>query len=240
MFAVILVFFALFISFYIYSRRWANPFKLVFIFGKKGAGKSCYMVRQMLWHMRRGWHIYTDMSDINIPGVRIISSRDLEVFTPDYHSALFLDEVGITFDNRNFKSFPAGIRDFFKFQRKYRVKVFMNSQAYDVDKKIRDVTDGMILQSSIFDCISLSRPIKRSVSLTQASSESDSRVADQLVFKSIFTWQLYWMPKYHKYFDSFAAPPRKPIPYTEVTAELLELRRQSVSSALQDVKEESK
>lgn len=96
------------------ARRYANPYKLVFIFGKKGAGKSCYMVRKMLWYIRHGWHVYTDMEDIRIPGVRIITVQDLSVFQPEPHSALFLDEVGISMDNRSFKTFPPGLRDFFQ------------------------------------------------------------------------------------------------------------------------------
>lgn len=233
-------FFALLIGFSLYSRRWANPYKLIFIFGKKGAGKSCLMVREMLRHMKRGWNIYTDMSDIAISGVRIINGSELAAFVPEANSCIFLDEVGVSFDNRSFKSFPPGLRDFFKFQRKYKCKVYMNSQAFDVDKKIRDVTDSMILQTSIANCISVSRPIKRKITLTEPSADSESRIADKLEFCKLWNWKFYWMPKYHKYFDSFAAPAREPIKFTEVTAELLELRRQSLAAALTEIKEEEK
>lgn len=216
MLKIFLVLFVLFLAFVKYTRRYANPYKLIFIFGKKGAGKSCYMVSEMLKHKKKGWIIYTDMADINIPGVRIINGLDLQTFKPEGDSCLFLDEVGVSFDNRNYKKFPEGLRDFFKFQRKYNVKVYMNSQAFDVDKKIRDVTDSMILQTSILDCISISRPIRRSITLTEPSAEAESRIADRLSFDKIWTWKFYWMPKYFKYFDSFAAPARDEIPYFEV------------------------
>lgn len=216
---VLLIIFSFFVAFIFYTKRYINPYKLIFIFGKKGAGKSCYMVSEMIKHMKRGWTIYTDMEDINIPGVRIIKSLDLAKFTPDTDSCIFMDEVGIAFDNRNFKSFPEGLRDFFKFQRKYRVKVYMNSQAFDVDKKIRDVTDSMILQTSILNCISISKPIIRTIKLTEPTSEAESRIADQLKFDRIWHWKFYWMPRYFKYFDSFAAPARDAIPYREVKNE---------------------
>ena len=151
------------------KRKYANPYKLVFIFGKKGSGKSCMMIHEMFKYLKRGWHVYTDMSDCNIPGVRIITTKDLANFAPDPNSALFLDEVGITFDNRGFKSFDVGFRDFFKFQRKYRCAVYMNSQAFDVDVKIRNLTDSMILQTNIANCISVSRPIARSIKIGRAS-----------------------------------------------------------------------
>ena len=195
------------------SRKYANPYKLTFIFGKKGAGKSCYMVKQMLRYQRKGWTIYTDMKDIRIPNVRIIDSKDLAEFRPAEGSAIFLDEVGITMDNRNFKSFPPGLRDFFKYVRKMKCVVFMNSQAYDVDKKVRDTTDRMILQIAVANVISISRPIWRSVTLTESTAQADSRIADNLKFCPFWNWQIFWMPNYFKYFDSLEMPKRSLIPY---------------------------
>lgn len=245
--AFLVIFIPLF-AFSLYARRFRNPFKNYYIFGKKGAGKSTYMVKQMLKYQKKGWHIYTDIQDCMIPGVRIIkNAKLLEHFTPEYHSCLCLDEVGISFDNRNFEKFPPGLRDWFKYQRKYKVVVFQNSQSYDVDKKIRDCVDGMVLQSCIADCIGVSRPIYKSVTLTEPTGDSESRIAERLVFAPIWKWKFMWMPNYHKYFDSFNAPPRQPIPYKEITKEYYEAQRQlrkmnkkQSSSSTGDHSEESK
>lgn len=194
-------------------KKYFSPYTLTFIFGKKGAGKSCLMVHEMIKYLRRGWNVYTDIHDVNIPGVRIIDVQGLKNFIPDENSLICLDEVGISFDNRQFKSFDAGFRDFFKLQRKYRLKVIMNSQSYDIDSKIRAVVDNMILQTNLLGCISISRPIVRKVTLTAPEADRESRIADQLKFGSIFTWRIYWMPHYFKFFDSFSAPHRDPIAY---------------------------
>lgn len=188
---------------------------MTFIFGKKGAGKSCYMVKQMLHYLRKGWNVYTDMADVRIPGVRIITLKNLETFRPEPHSAVFLDEVGISMDNRSFKSFPPGLRDFFKYARKMKLVVFMNSQAYDVDKKVRDTTDAMMLMQSIGSFLCICRPIRRSITLTEPSADSESRIADVLKFASIFSWRFYYMPAYFRYFDSLAMPQRPIVPYTK-------------------------
>lgn len=193
------------------SVKYANPYRATFIFGKKGAGKSCYMVRKMLWYKRRGWNVYTDMADVRIPGVRIIKISDLENFRPAPKSAVFLDEVGITMDNRSFKSFPPGLRDFFKYARKMQLVIFMNSQAYDVDKKVRDTTDSMLLMQSIGSFLCICRPIIRSITLTAPSAEAESRIADTLRFANIFSWRIYYMPLYFRYFDSKAMPHRSVI-----------------------------
>lgn len=213
------LFLAIFIpvlAFCLYSRRFANPYKLTFIFGKKGSGKSTYMVKLMLRYVKRGWNVYTDMSEVIIPGVRIIKSSDLVNFAPAGHSVLFLGEVGITYDNRNYSKFPEGLRDLFKFERKYKFRCYMDSQSYDIDKKLRDVVDGMYLQSNIGNVIGLSRPIYKSISLTEPSADSESRIAEHLKFAPFWKWKVTWMPRYHKYFDSFSAPARPAIPYRQV------------------------
>lgn len=194
------------------ARKYNNPYKLTFIFGKKGAGKSCYMVHEMLRYIKKGWTVYTDMEDCRIPGVRLVTVAELAQFRPEPNSALFLDEVGISMDNRNFKSFPPGLRDFFKFLRKMKCVCYINSQAFDVDKKVRDTTDKMILQVALLGCFSLSRPIVRTITLTESTSQADSRIADNLSFSSIFTWRIFYMPRYFKYFDTSSMPERPIVP----------------------------
>ena len=230
----LIVVFSGLVAFSLYSRKFANPYKLIFIFGKKGAGKSTLMVRCMLRDLKRGWHVYTDIQDCVIPNVRIIKSFDLSNFAPEANSALYLDEVGIAFDNRSYKTFDSGLRDFFKLQRKYKCKVVMNSQSFDVDKKIRDVTDSMILQTAIGNVLTLSRPIKRTVTLCEATAQADSRIADNLKFESIFKWRVYFMPKYFKYFESFKAPERPALPFREIPALIRDIARNDAEKSVRD------
>lgn len=199
------------------SYKYRNPYKLYYVFGKKGSGKSLFMVKFILSYLKKGWKVYSDIPDLNIEGVNIISVKDLATFRPDYHSALFLDEVGITFDNRKFKTFSDGHRDFFKFQRKYKVVCYMNSQSFDVDKKIRDLIDHFYLATSLGNVFSLYRPIDRKISLIEASSQGESRVADNLKFAPFWEWKIIYMPKYFKYFNSFEAPYRDIIPSIQST-----------------------
>lgn len=224
---LILAIFIPIILFLLYARKFRNPYKLIFIFGKKGSFKSTQMIKEMLKHQKKGWTIYTDIADCIVPNVRIIKTLDLKTFAPPPNSCLFLDEVGITFDNRGYKNFDTGLRDFWKFMRKYKCKCYMNSQSYDVDKKIRDCVDGMILQSSIADVIGVSRPIVKSVTLTAPSADSESRIAEQLKFAPFWKWRFIWGPRYFKYFNSFSAPPREPIPFKEITREMYDLIQES-------------
>lgn len=215
---LLFIFFA--VIFAVLAYHYRNIYSLNYFFGKKGAGKSLLMVSYMLKYMKKGYTIYSDIPALNIPGVRMIQAKDLEKFAPTSNSVLFLDEVGITFDNRKFKLFTDGTRDFFKFQRKYKVIVYMNSQSFDVDKKIRDLIDKFYLIQSFGNVICLCRPIKRKVALVEASSQGESRVADNLKFAPFWEWKLLYMPKYFKYFDSFEAPVREVIPFEEIAGTL--------------------
>lgn len=236
MIAACLIFLLVSSVFTFLNRKYSNPYKLTFVFGKKGSGKSCFMVRQMHRYLRKGWNVYTDMSDVKIPGVRLISVGSLSDFKPEPHSLVCLDEVGISMDNRSYKSFPPGLRDFFKYVRKMQVVVIMNSQAFDVDKKVRDTTDHMLLLQSIGSLFCVARPIHRTITLTAPSAESESRIADLLRFGWIFSWKIYYMPAYFRYFDSKSMPPREDVPYTVVESDDRYLRG-PIYNFLKDVKD---
>lgn len=210
---IFIVFFCVFLFVSLYGKKFNNPYKLIYLFGKKGAGKSTLMVKWMVRDLRHGWNVYTDMPDVSIPGVRSFNTLDLSKYAPPPRSALYLDEIGLSMDNRNFKNFPSGLRDFFALQRKYKCKVIVNSQALDADKKIRDRIDSMYLCNNLFNFISVARPIKRSIVLTEATSLGESRIADQLKFASLFQFRFTFLPRYFRYFESFNAPAREELPF---------------------------
>ena len=223
---------AVFGGFTYLSRKYANPNTLIFIFGKKGSGKSTYMVSLMLRHLKYGWNVYTNMEDVNISGVRIMDIEALKSCVPEPHSVLFVDEGGLIWDNRGFKQFDKGYMEFFKLQRKYKCKVYINSQDFDIDKKIRQLTDSMVLMSSIAGCIGVVRPIIRKVALVEASAQGESRIADNLKFGSLFSFRFLWLPRYFKYFDSYSAPERPPVTFRTVSGDVRSLQRRSPLQAL--------
>lgn len=185
------------------------------VFGKKGSGKSSYLAKIALKYSRKNFIIYTNMVDLNIPGVRYINPRDIGIFVPEPHSVLLLDEVGMLYDNRHYKDFSNETRDFFKLQRHYQCIVYLASQSFDVDKKLRDLTDEMYLVNNIFGYLSLIRPITKKITLTEASSMGESRIADNLKFKWVFDWKITYLPRYSKYFQSFLLPEHKYISFIE-------------------------
>lgn len=184
------------------------------IFGKKGSGKSSLLVQKALYYQKKGYKVYTNMKDMMIKDVRIFNEDDLGEFVPEENSVILFDEAGMKFDNRNFKNFKAETRDFFKLQRHYKVIVYLASQSYDVDKKLRDLVDKMYLVTNIGIVYSLIRPIKKSITLTESTSEAESRIAENLRFEWLFSWKLVKLTKYIKYFQSYSVPEKERIAYT--------------------------
>ena len=183
------------------------------IFGKKGSGKSSLLVKKAIEYHKKGYIVYTNMSDICLPYVRIINPSKLGEFVPVADSVLLLDEVGMLYDNRNYKNFKPEVRDFFKLQRHYKVVCYLASQTFDIDKKLRDLTDEMFLVTNIGIVYSLIRPIKKTITLTEATAEGESRIAENLSFKFITSWKLVKITKYVKYFESFKVPEKENLDY---------------------------
>lgn len=198
------------------NRRFSNPYKLVMLIGKKGSGKTTFLVKTGLKEVKKGKTVYTNIDGCSVPEFRYINSSDLGEFVPPPDSVLLLDEAGMVYDNRKFKGFSDATRDFFKLQRHYRVTVYLASQSLDVDKKLRDLVDHLILVQSFLPGISLLRPIKRSITLVEASSMGESRIADNLKFRSILSWRFLGLKKFSKFFDSFQVPFRPLLPYNEI------------------------
>ena len=201
--------FFVFIGYHIVKYR--NPYKLYMVFGKKGSGKSTLLTKLAIIHARKGWTVY---STERVPGAYLISPDDIGKVHLEPNSVLLVDEVGMIYDNRNFKNFDTAVRDWFKLQRHYGVKVYLFSQAFDIDKKIRDLTDNMYLITNWFNCLSVARKINRRITIVHADNggTGESHLADDMDFTPWFTIPFggalfTWIPAWAKYFDSFSAPP---------------------------------
>lgn len=192
------------------SRKYRNPYKLVMVFGKKGSGKTTFLAKKAVQYMRMGRKVY---STVYVPGVELFDVQQIGCFTFPPESVVMIDEVGMVWDNRNFKAFRPEVRDWFKLQRHSHVIVYLFSQTFDIDLKLRNLTDEMYLCQCHMGFLSVARKIKRSIVLVQPTGESESRIADSLEFvplwmslfgakSAIFTY----IPSWVGLFDSFEVP----------------------------------
>ena len=220
-FLLFLLFFlipVLVVLYHVTTRKYLNPYKLTMIFGKKGCGKSTYLTKLALQHIRKGWTVY---STEPIPGTYTIQPEQVGFIELEPNSVLLMDEVGMCFDNRNFKNFKPEVRDWFKLQRHRRVKVYLFSQTFDIDKKLRDLTDEMYLIEKKFRVFSYGKRILKKTVLHASTPEAPSRLDEDLKFDLLLLFpfgsrRFTFIPRYTRYFDSFVCSELKKVPLTRI------------------------
>lgn len=204
---IILIVLTIVIAAVILMRKWNNPYLCVMVFGKKGSGKTTLLVRRMTEYHKKGYSVYTTIPEVTLPYVIHIKHEDIGEYVGKPKSLLCLDEAGTYFDARKFKTFRDSVSDYFRFQRHYKNVVYLASQSFDVDKRIRSLVDKFYLCGKIGP-VSYAREIQRKIVLTEPFGDTESRIADQLKFVP-FGIVLTWIPRYARYFLSFA-PPNRP------------------------------
>jgi DNA helicase HerA-like ATPase len=180
------------------------------VFGKKGSGKTTFLTKMAYKYQKKGRPVY---STEWAPGVNVFDVGKIGYMMFPENSVIFIDEVGMIWDNRNFKQFKPEVRDYFKLQRHYKHTVYLFSQTFDIDLKLRNLTDSMYLLKNHFGWLSVARKIKRSIVLVSPTGESESRIADNLEFEpfllSLFganTVIFTFIPHWARLFNSHEAP----------------------------------
>lgn len=206
MFWYCLIIFLIFTFWFFYNPQ---PYKTVMIIGKKGSGKTCDIAKRALKAQKKGKKVY---SSIEIPGCHVFNPLDLNQYTFEENSLVLIDEVGLIWDNRDFKSFEKGVNTWFKYSRQYKIQVYLYSQAFDIDLKIRNLCDQLILMQRIGK-ITLLRPIVKKLGIS-TDQNGNGNLVDTYAFSWVFDWKFNYMPRYYGLFKSFNPPKREIIEST--------------------------
>lgn len=191
--------------------KYRNPYKLIMVFGKKGAGKTTYLTKLALTYRRSGWPVY---STEYIPGTYHIEPEQIGYVHLPERSVLLVDEVGMIYDNRDYKNFKKEVRDWFKLQRHRKVIVYLFSQTFDIDLKLRNLTDKMYMLVNYFGWWTVGKEIRRKLVVVKPGEQSESRIADELIITPLlltpFGARIFiFVPYWARFFDSHAAPELK-------------------------------
>ena len=160
--------------------------------------------------MQKGYKVF---SNVEIFGTYKFDPEEFGFVQFPPKSVILIDEVSLIWDNRNFKSFKPEVARYLRLMRHYKNIVFMFSQSFDVDKKIRDLCDQMYLASNIFGFLSVARKIKKTPTLHQPSEGSDGSrqqegfITENYTFYPPSEWICTYIPRYIKFFNSFEVDP---------------------------------
>lgn len=190
--------------------KYRNPYKLYMVFGKKGSGKTTLMNKLAVKYRKKGWSVY---SNSRLPGCYYFPIDEFGKISFPEDSLILIDEVGLIWDNRDFKSFPKHVKTYFKYQRQYKNTVYLFSQTFDVDKKIRDLTDHLYIVQNVLNCFSVARRVTKTVTVVHAdkSAQGESKIVDDYkidswIYALAGSVEITYIPKWVKYFKSFDPP----------------------------------
>lgn len=207
-YVIMFLFFGIFCFFAYHAWMYRNPWRLYLVFGPKGSGKTTLITKLAFKYNKKGYKVY---SSTWVPGVYYFDPADIGNIRFDQKSVVFCDEAGILFDNRDFKNFTKEKRNFFKYQRQYRVIMYLFSQAFDVDKKIRDLTDYLYIMDTFANCISIARRIRKKPKIVPSPTDGSDTIGERLQFAPLWAWpfggcHITWIPHWVQYFKSFDPP----------------------------------
>lgn len=192
-----------------YNAYWSSPFKLIFLLGAKGSGKTTLLMKYMIAYAKKGYAIYTNVKSCALPFATIIDENNVGDYVARPKSMIALDEVGIVYDARKWKQFKSSCSDYYRYQRQYKNVVVMTSQAWDCDKRVRSLCDKFYLVKS-FGAVCCARQF----TLGSPFAANETTEGEDIRWVP-FGRSFCLIPRYAKYFSSFAPPPK---PYLEDVA----------------------
>ncbi len=194
----------------VYIKKFRNPYRLTMFIGKKGAGKTTMIMKYIIYYTKHGWTCYCS---VPMPGAYTIDPQRLGTYAIPPKSVILIDEASLLWDNRNFKTFSDDLKSYFRYQRQYKHKVFLFSQAFDVDLKLRNLCDELYIIRNILGIFSIAKRVEKNITVLSAKDDKvqESRIVDDLhysplIFAPFGGVKLTFIPKYTKYFKSFNPP----------------------------------
>lgn len=183
-------------------------------FGSPGSGKTTLAVRNFykLQHKRNSPYDYY-FANFDTDLAFKVNLKDLGKWTFPEYSYVIIDEAGIEYNNRKFKTLDQKTIEWFKLHRHYRCDVDVISQSWeDSDITIRRLADELWYIRKLGP-FTLVRRVFKSVSVDENTHQIiDSFLLGKMIKRILpfpfhqKTWFLVFRPKYYKYFSSFAHP----------------------------------
>lgn len=123
------------------------------------------------------------------------------------NSLIYLDELGLLYSNRSWKSFPQEFTKFNRLIRHFGIMLVMYSQSYDIDKSLRTSANDLFLLRKIL-CFTLQRRIKKYIGVSDKdeNGNADSQICDKVELCGLLepnAISFTFIPNYTDLFNSY-------------------------------------
>lgn len=169
-------------------------------FGVPGSGKTTLAAKIVLENLKRGVKTFTN---VPIKGGLLFNPADLGVIDIS-DGQMILDEAGIVFNSRKFKSLPQSTIEWLKLSRHYGITdIHVFSQSYDdMDITLRRLADEIyVIKRSLIPFVFSKRRIKVKVGIDKDTHQ----IMDQYFFQFLGINSYVGYHFWHM-FDSWSAP----------------------------------
>lgn len=183
-------------------------------FGSPGAGKTTLAVRLLYRsQLLKEYDYYFANFETSL--ATFLNLDGLGTWTVPPHSLVVIDEAGISYNSRKYKTMSQKLIEWLKLHRHYKVDVILISQSWeDVDITFRRLTTDLYHIRKLGP-ISRVRRIQKIVGIDPETHQ----IIDQYKFASAFgnligrdNLCFFIRNGYYKYFDSYSTPPTTIIP----------------------------
>lgn len=178
-------------------------------FGSPGVGKSTLAVKMAKKSLKKYNFTYLNFAH-QIPGCRWFKTYGLGGWTLPEYSYVLIDEAGIEYNNRKFKSLPQETIEWFKLHRHYSCDVDIFSQSWeDMDITLRRLAVELWYMVKVGP-FTICRKVFKKVTVDKQTQQiiDGYRMASVLTIflPWLHNWMLTFRPFYYKYFDSWTRP----------------------------------
>ena len=182
-------------------------------FGSPGVGKTTLCVKQAKRQLKHYDYTFTNFPQ-TVPGSSVVDLAGLGNWTFPDHSYIAIDEAGIEYNNRKFKTLPQETIRWYKKHRHYKCDVDVFSQGWDdMDITLRRLANELWCMYK-FGPFTLCRRVYKKVEVDQNTHQIiDGYKLANMLWLLIWPLQLGWpfdkkltvtyRPFYYKYFDSW-------------------------------------
>ena len=194
-------------TFAAYLTRWALHENVIIRFCRRHQNP---VTRALLnsRYLKRRIDVY---SNVPITGAYVLNAREDIGHYMIEDAKVIIDEAGIEYNNRNFKSFPQEAVYFYKYHRHYRVSVDVFSQSYeDMDVTLRRLAQNFyVVRRSLVPFCVVARRIRRRVGV----DEHTKQIADLYALGlPVLDTKRIFSPPLWKMFNSYS---RRELPRKE-------------------------